>query len=165
MLASAILTAGLLSAVPATAQAADHAARVPQCTNSDLRASYRPTGAAAGTDYGNLRLTNVSDHACRTGGYGGLSLVGDGDGTQIGAAAARDPGKVRTIVLQPGQRVRSVVGIVNAGNYPRRRCRPTAADGFRVYVPNATRSQFVAFETTGCANPRVEVLHHRPYRR
>ena len=92
--AAALATTGVLTGVSSSsAQAA-----VPQCGNDDLRASYASRGAGAGHQYGVIRLKNVSDHACRTGGYGGLSYVGHGDGTQVGAAADRDRGPVRKTV-------------------------------------------------------------------
>jgi uncharacterized protein DUF4232 len=140
------------------------AADVPACTNADLDASYHATDAGAGHRYGRIVLENVSGHRCSTGGYGGLSYVGHGDGTQIGAAADRAGGKVRTLVLRPGAKAVSPVDATVAANYPRRTCKPTHVDGFRVYVPNATRSQFVAHPTRGCANAKVHLLAHKPYR-
>jgi hypothetical protein len=138
---------------------------VSQCTNAELRASYHATDAGAGHRFGRLVLKNVSDHACRTGGYGGLSYVGDGNGTQIGAAADRTKSRVRTLVVHPGQRVVSAVDATVAGNYPKRRCRPAHVDGFRVYVPNETRSQYVPHPTRGCRNAHIHLLAHKAYRR
>jgi hypothetical protein len=154
----AVLTAGL--GVPAAATAT----AVAQCTNAELTASYHATDAATSHRFGRLVLRNVSDHACRTGGYGGLSYVGGGDGTQIGAPADREPGRVRSIVVDPGEKVVSRVSATVASVYPRRECRPAHVDGFRVYVPNETRSQFVAHPTTGCRNDEVHLLTHRAYR-
>jgi hypothetical protein len=68
-------------------------------------------------------------------------------------------------VLQPGQRVKSKISEADARVYPRRKCRPTRVDGFRIYVPNETRSQYVPHRTIGCENPRVHLIAHRPYRR
>lgn len=146
------------------AQASAHRA-LPQCDSSDLRATYKNTDAGAGHRFGVLRLTNVSDHTCTTGGYGGLSYVGHGDGTQIGAAAERTKGTVQTIVLRPGERAHSAVSETVAQNYPRRACKPTHVDGFRVYVPNETRSQYVKHPTTGCARSSVHLISHRPFRK
>ena len=158
--AAGLVLAGLV--VPAsTAQAA----AVPECTNAELHASYHRTDAGMSHRYGRIVLKNVSDQACRTGGYGGLSYVGGGDGTQIGAAADRVPGRVRTIVVRPGQRVVSAVSETVASVYPRRECRPAHVDGFRVYIPNETRSQYVEHPTTGCRNDRVHLLSHKAYRR
>jgi hypothetical protein len=137
----------------------------PQCVNTDLHARYRATDAGMSHRYGRIVLRNVSDHSCRTGGYGGLSYVGGGDGTQIGAAADRTPSTVRTIVLRPGQRVVSAVSETVADVYPRRECRPAHVDGFRVYIPNETHSQFVKHPTTGCRNDAVHLLAHKAYRR
>ena len=159
---SALIAATSSLAAVGPAGAAGH---VRSCTNDDLAASYHATDAGAGHRYGKLVLTNVSTSRCRTGGYGGLSYVGGGDGTQIGAAATRDPGKVRTLVLRPGQRVVSLVDALVAANYPRKTCHPAHVDGFRVYVPNSTVSQFVAHPTRGCASTKVHLLSHRPFRR
>jgi hypothetical protein len=150
--------AGLLAPAPATAA-------TPACTNGDLTASYRHHDDGAGHSYGWIVLRNTSGHACHTGGYGGISYVGDGNGTQIGAAAARLPGTVATYVLEAGQRLRSPIDEVRAGNYPRRTCRPRHVDGFRVYVPNATRSQYVVHPTVGCRNRQITLIHQKPYRR
>jgi hypothetical protein len=161
-----VLAAGLLAAGSLTGTLATPAtAATPHCASADLAVRYHVDGAAMGSTYGYLVLTNRTRRACVTGGFGGLSYVGHGDGTQIGAAAVREPSRVRAIVLQPGQRVRSRVQEVTALNYPRSRCHPVRVDGFRVYVPNSTRSQYVVHPTVGCANPRVHLLSHRAFRR
>ena len=115
--------------------------------------------------YGHLVLKNTSAHACTTGGYGGLSYVGGGNGTQIGAAADRTPATVRTYTLQPGESVHQRVVETSFAPYPKAKCKPRHVDGFRVYVPDSTASQFIARPTTGCANPAVHLLSHKPYRR
>jgi hypothetical protein len=156
-----ILMAGTLSAA---APADGLSQRAPWCTNTDLKAGYRYSDSGAGHVWGWIVLRNRSEHACRTGGFGGISYVGNGDGTQVGAAADRT-GTPATYLLGPGQRVRSLLQETRAANYPSSRCRPRHVDGFRVYVPDATRSQYVAHPTTGCRNPNVHLLTHKPYRR
>lgn len=136
-----------------------------ECTNGDLTASYRGGDAGMSHVHGRIVLTNTSDHVCRTGGYGGLSYVGGGDGQQVGAAADRAAGTVRTFVLEPGGRLTSKVAETSTAPYPASKCRPRPVDGFRVYVPDSTTSQFVAHPTTGCANPAVHLLAHGPLRR
>ena len=142
-----------------------HAGSVPECTNADLTASYPAGDAAMSHTYGRIVLTNTSDRACVTGGSGGLSYVGGGDGTQVGAAADRDPGTVRLYVLEPGQRVHSRVVETSYAPYPKDECRPRHVDGFRVSVPDATKSQYIPHPTTGCANAEVHLMSHRPFRR
>lgn len=136
-----------------------------QCKSSDLAGSYRGGGAAMSHTYGRIVLVNVSDSTCLIHGYGGLSYVGHGDGTQIGAAADRTGGTVPTIALKPGKRVISRVVETSFAPYPKRKCHPTAVDGFRVYVPNSTVSQFIAHPTTGCRNHAVHLLAHKAYHR
>jgi hypothetical protein len=152
-----LVTGGLLAPVPGASAA------TPACTNADLTASYHGGDGAAGTTYGRIVLTNTSGHTCRTGGYGGISYVGDGNGTQIGAPAVRiDAEAAKTIVLAPGQRVRSSLDEVNALNFPKARCHPTHVDGFRVYVPNSTVSQYVVHPHVGCRNPHVKLMFQKP---
>jgi hypothetical protein len=150
---------------PASASASGSrtATATPECRYADLRADYRARDAAAGHRYGVVRLRNTSDRACVVQGYGGLSYVG-GDGTQVGAAADRDGGATPRVVLEPGERATSLVTETVAASYPRARWRPTHVDGFRVYAPDATRSQLVAHPTTGCRSPEVHLLSHRAFR-
>ncbi|MER7608299.1 DUF4232 domain-containing protein [Nocardioides sp. NPDC127503] len=137
-------------------------AETPKCTNADLKAGYRATDAGAGSRFGEITLTNVSDQACALGGFGGLSYVGGGDGTQIGAPAARE-GKWRKVIMKPGQVAVSEVAESTAENYPASACKPAKVDGFRVYVPDSYDSQFVRHETTGCADKNVSLLSHHAF--
>jgi hypothetical protein len=144
---------GVLTALPASA------ASTPACTNSDLTASYRHSDDGAGHRYGWIVLRNTSGH-------GGVSYVGDGDGTQIGASAVRiDATDVKTFVVKAGGRLRSPIDEVSAFNFPRKKCHRAHVDGFRVYVPNATLSQYVPHPTVGCRSARVHLLYQKPYRR
>jgi len=152
-----------LGVVLAMSADAAHPASVPQCTNDHLTASYRGGDAAMSHVYGRIVLRNTSDEACWIRGYGGLSYVGKGDGTQIGAAADRTPSKKPRTVLEPGDKVRSRVVETSFAPYPKKECKPTKVDGFRVYVPDETRSQFIEHKTTGCANPKVHLLAHKAY--
>jgi hypothetical protein len=136
----------------------------PECTNADLTATYQGGDAAMSHVYGRIVLRNTSRATCWVRGYGGLSYVAGGaDGHQVGAAADRTPSNRPTVVLAPGEKVRSAVAETSFAPYPRRKCRPTEVDGFRVYVPDETQSQFVAHPTTGCANPKVHLLEHKAY--
>ena len=63
------------------------------------------------------------------------------------------------------QRLHTPIGESEAGNYPRKRCHPAHVDGFRIYVPNATASQYVVHPTTGCRNAHVRLIIQKPYRR
>ncbi|MBF4162450.1 DUF4232 domain-containing protein [Nocardioides acrostichi] len=143
--------------------ASSNDAAVPECENADLTASYAAGDAGAGHRYGAIRIENTSDHACTTGGFGGLSYVGKGDGTQVGAPATRDGDSDGAFVLDPGQAATSEVDEVVAQNYPKKKCDPVDVDGFRIYVPNSTKSQFVKHPTTGCLNSDIELISHQAF--
>lgn len=133
------------------------------CRKSDLRVSLGYGGGAAGSRFYLLRLTNVSGLPCRTGGFVGLSLVSAPRGNPIGAPADRTQrGQVARIVLKPRGRATATVQETSAVNYPKARCRPTKATGFRVYPPNETRSAFVRNPTTACSAATVHLLTVRP---
>ncbi len=134
-----------------------------ECTNDNLTASYKGGDAAMSHVYGRIILRNTSDETCWVRGYGGLSYVGGGNGTQVGAAADRTPSTKPRVVLAPGDKVRSAVAETSFAPYPKNECRPTRVDGFRVYVPDETESQFIKHRTTGCANPRIHLLEHKAY--
>jgi hypothetical protein len=136
-----------------------------QCTTSQLDASLEGGDGAAGSTYYQLVLTNTGDQACTTGGFGGVSFVGGGDGTQIGAAAVREQKhRARTIVLQPGGKATATLQEAEAANYDESTCRPRPADGLRIYPPNNTESLFVKQHgAVGCENHKVQLLFLRPY--
>jgi hypothetical protein len=150
----------------AGATAVTSATTLPQCTAGDLSVRYHATDAAMSHRFGRIVLTNTSQHACLTGGYVGLSYVGHGDGTQVGAAARRDDSanQPRPLVLKPGGHARAQVSEAVAGVYPRHTCRPEHVDGFRVYPPQSRAALYVAHPTTGCAATRVHLLSVRPLR-
>jgi len=160
---AAVLTAGTLL-VPAAVGASGRTA-TPECGNADLRAGFVATDAGMSHQFGRLSLTNVSGSACWVRGYGGLSYVGKGDGTQIGAPARRTPSRTPMVVLRPGQRVVSAVSMTTTGPYSRHECHPARVDGLRVYAPDTTASQFVRYRTTACANRHLHTLQHKAFRR
>jgi hypothetical protein len=137
---------------------------VPECIKANLSAKYKGGDAATSHLFGRIVLKNTSEETCFVKGYGGLSYVGKGNGTQIGAPADRTPSPTPKTVLEPGDKVRSAIVETSFAPYPRKECRPTKVDGFRVYVPDETRSFFIEHPTTGCANPKVHLLEHKAYR-
>ncbi|WP_017936534.1 DUF4232 domain-containing protein [Nocardioides sp. Iso805N] len=156
MILGAALASGLAGGVLTAVPPAPAGAAAPECSTADLAVTFRVSGAAAGSLYGTLRYKNTTDHACRTGGYGGLSFVGHGNGTQVGAAATRAPGTpVRSFVLHPGQRATSRVQIAQTANYDRSQCKPKKVDGFRVFVPDSYTAQFVPYKTRACSRKAI----------
>ncbi|MEO9324541.1 DUF4232 domain-containing protein [Nocardioides sp. C4-1] len=156
------------SSAPATPGADPEEPEGPtECRAGDVAVTYEPGDNAAGTRYGSLVVTNTSEIWCQIEGFGGLSYVGGGDGEQVGAPADRDTSgqapKPEVLTIEPGEQATALVSEAAAGSYPADECRPTEVDGFRVYLPDETRSVFVAHPTTACADDAVHLLAHQAY--
>ena len=135
-----------------------------RCAVADLKVTLSDGEGAAGSTFYLVRLTNKTGATCRTGGFGGVSLVGGGDGRQIGAPADRvEKTKLRAVTLKPGDSAEAKLQVTSAENYPAKTCRPVRAEGFRVYPPNQTRSAFVRSPATACRNDAVHLLRLSPY--
>lgn len=160
--AATVAAIGAAAPVGATTGGAT-AAKAPTCQNSQMKATYKYDSSGAGHTYGFIVLQNTGTRSCTIGGWGGLSYVGNGDGSQIGRAAVKR-GKKYLKTVAPGQRVRSPLDEKNAKLIDPRTCRPHAVDGFRVYIPYATKSQYIPHKTTGCSNSTVVVMAHGSYR-
>lgn len=131
------------------------------CTTSDLSADLtQGDGGGAGSTYPDLVLTNTGSTACTLRGFPGVSLVGDDNGTQLGAPATRDEGAaVVTVTLAPGGSAHSALRITEAGNYDAAQCSPKAADGLRVYPPDQEEALFVrTSDFTACTSTDIELI-------
>jgi len=155
---SSASSAGASSAGSSSAGAA-------RCTFADLKVSLGPAEGAAGSTFVPVRMTNTSGHPCRTGGFGGVSLVISPRSQPVGAPADRtDQASVKPLVLQPGDRAVATLQVTQAGNYGASSCQPVPTQGLRVYPPNDTQAAYVAFKSTACQSSRVHLLHLKPYR-
>ena len=134
------------------------------CRAADLTVRYADDagGGAAGSTYGDLVLTNASGTACAMTGWPGVSYVGGGDGTQLGAAADRT-GTADVIVLAAGQRATAQLREVRAGTIGGT-CSSAQADGLRIYPPNSTTAVFVKHPTQACRSTSAHLLSVGPVR-
>jgi hypothetical protein len=121
------------------------------CTVRDLDVSLGAEEGTAGTMYRALVFTNTGNRTCTIQGFPGVSFVAGDDGHQVGEAAVRVEPKGSPVTLKPGDTANSAVGFVNIGLFDAATCQPTAVRGLRVYPPHERSSEFVPFETTGCA--------------
>jgi hypothetical protein len=145
----------LLLALPASAAAAPQHA-VGRCATSALtpRIATTPGGAAAGSTYFRLTLTNASSRTCSLFGYPGVSAVTSG-GAQIGSPARRNPQHAsRLVVLPHGARATAIVQVVDTHNFPPALCRARTAAGLRIYPPGAFASKIVQFRVSVCSTAR-----------
>ena len=130
----------------------------PACTTPRLVVWLDTRGnGAAGSVYYHLAFTNLSDHACTLRGFPGVSAVGLA-GQRLGGPASRRSQRWQPVKLSTGDTAFALLRVVEAGNFPRSRCRPVRAAGLRVYPPNAAVSKIVPFPLRGCADPGVTLL-------
>jgi len=130
------------------------------CTVDDLSITLGQFDGTAGSEYVPIQFTNTSSSPCELHGFPGVSFVGKGNGTQLGAAADWDTSKpIVQNTLQPNATVVANLQIAFAGNYDASECQPLAADGLRIYPPHSTESVFVkTTNQTACQNSSVHLL-------
>jgi hypothetical protein len=148
LLAVTIAIAASIPAVAGSAATTSTAA----CRTSGLVVWLDTQGnGAAGSSYYQLKLTNLSGHACTVFGYPGVSAV-DLRGHQLGRAASRNPAhQPHRVTLANGATATATVQIVEAGNYPPATCRQVTAAGLRVYPPNQRAAKIVPFPFAACS--------------
>ncbi|HEX4060027.1 MAG TPA: DUF4232 domain-containing protein [Streptosporangiaceae bacterium] len=124
-----------------------------QCAASALTAKVDSGqgGAAAGSSYLPIDLTNISSHACALYGFPGVSWVTNIAGDQIGSAATRETSfRPVTVTLAPGSVAHAVIQIADAGNYPSSICQPVTAHWLRIIPPDQYSSIYAKFTTQVC---------------
>ena len=148
ILAAAIAVAAL---IPTVAVSAATKSATP-CRTSGLVIWLDTQGnGAAGSSYYQLKLTNLSGHACSLFGYPGVSGV-DLRGRQLGSAASRNPAhRPQRVTLANGATASATLQIVEAGNFPPSVCRQVTAAGLRIYPPNQTAAKIVPFPFRACS--------------
>ncbi len=146
---------------PAGAATTPPPLRSTRCTANMLAASLTPGGGgAAGSTLPYLVLTNTGSQRCTLQGWPGVSFVGDGNGTQLGAAGQFDRSSPHgSVTLDPGAAAHAPLRIAQALNYPQATCQPAPADGLRVYPPDSTHALFVATSgMTACRSTGVNLI-------
>ena len=134
-----------------------------RCAVDELRGSIDDGGGGAAGSYGvALVLTNTGDRTCTLQGWPGVSFVGGGDGTQLGASATLDRSSEHpTVQLAPGAYSQAILTMVQAANYDDAECQPQQSEGFRVYPPGSTVALYIGAGGdlfTACTSPDVRQL-------
>ena len=154
---------GAASGPGTTPDASDGAASPPRCLTPNLEGSLDAVegGASAGHYELEIELENEAAEPCTLQGWPGVSFVGDGNGSQIGASATLDRSSPHgSVTLAPGASAHANLSVANAQNFGED-CEQTAADGLRVYPPGEKRSLFVQDDDLtllACANPDDKLL-------
>ncbi len=126
-------------------------APVPGCATAGLRVSIGPPGGAAGGSYFPLEFTNVSAAACIMDGYPGVSFVTGPGGSQLGAAAVRNPTFPPSVVtLPPGAAAHASLRVSSVATYSRPDCQPVTAHYLSVYPPGQFTPRYVTFTAQTC---------------
>jgi hypothetical protein len=139
------------------------------CQPSSLQVTVNASqvGGAAGSTYLPVDFTNTSSSPCGLYGYPGMSFVtaGDGSGSQIGAAAQKNPsfGKV-PVRLAAGGVAHAWLQVAEAGNYPAATCQPVTAHWLRVYAPGETQALYVSRAFDACSSDSAPLLTVMPVR-
>lgn len=138
-----------------------------QCPDADLRVTFGPGDGAAGTEYVPIVFTNTGTRSCVLRGAPGVSVVGDGNGTQLGKPADRDQSGAQDVRLDAhGGQAHATLAIVDLSptdGSPLGGCTPKRGDGYRVYPPHSTRAFFVRDSKALACDPgpvfmRVDVV-------
>jgi hypothetical protein len=109
-------------------------------------------GAAAGSTYYPLNLTNNSKSPCSLFGYPGVSFVTGPSGSQIGRPATRNPAiPPSMVVLSPGQTAHVTIQVVDALNYSKSACQPVKAHWLKVFPPGQFSALYVKFTALTCS--------------
>jgi hypothetical protein len=114
---------------------------------------------AAGSVYQNIDFTNTGSAACTLFGYPGVSIGTGTPFTQVGAAATRSTAASATVVtLAPGQTGNALLRVVQALNFPKTTCSPSATTSLQIFPPNQTTAIYLPFSATGCSAKTVNIL-------
>jgi hypothetical protein len=130
---------------------------VKRCATADLALSQEPGGAAAGTHFLSLVLTNTSGAECSLTGFPGVSLI-DSAGKQIGQPADRNPAVTpQTVTLKPGESAHATAGFPNYQNFPAGQCSgPSAA--VKIYPPDELNALTIPVTDYSCPGFSVQVV-------
>lgn len=137
-----------------------------QCSDDVLSVSLGASDGGAGSETANIIFTNTGSDDCVLKGAPGVSVVGDGNGTELGAPADQiDDSDPVAVTLAPGGTAVASLQSVNigtdggpmAGN-----CDVAQGDGYRVFPPHSFYAVFVASAgVPACTNGSVW-MHVQP---
>ncbi len=140
-----------------TTQPTEAPPAVQPCATSDLALSQESAGAAAGTHFLSLVLTNTSGAECTLRGFPGVSLI-DAGGNQVGEPAERNDAIDPTLVtLQPGEAAHATVGFPNYQNFPAGNCEGPSAS-IKLYPPDELTALVINEVDYSCPGFSVQVI-------
>jgi uncharacterized protein DUF4232 len=125
----------------------------PECLSSSLQLRAVPLGAATGTDYIALVVTNTGDADCALVGYPGVTFL-DGHGQQVGLPAQRDrTSKPRRIVIAAGEKAHAQLSYPNPDFFGSG-CGGTHAKSVQFFPPDQTAPLRADVDAFVCTDKR-----------
>jgi Protein of unknown function (DUF4232) len=124
------------------------------CATANLKATVDTAagGAAAGSTYYPVNLTDTGSSSCSLFGYPGVSWVTGPSGSQIGRPATRNPAVTpAAVVLAPGQTAHVTLQVVDALNYDKSTCQPVTAHWLKIFPPGQFTALYVKFSALTCS--------------
>ena len=141
-----------VTATPSVSRITSPAGSAPICRTSQLSLRLGNGGAAAGTAYQPIVLTNHGSRTCALRGYPGVAFVAHSTGRQVGSAASHNPQQpVTTILIAPDSNASALLGIADYQNFPPGECLSHRVSGLRIYPPGSTAAAYVPFKTASTA--------------
>lgn len=141
-----------VTATPSVSRITSPAGSAPICRTSQLSLRLGNGGAAAGTAYQPIVLTNHGSRTCALRGYPGVAFVAHATGRQVGSAASHNPQQpVTTILISPDSSASALLGIADYQNFPPGECLSHPVSGLRIYPPGSTTAAYVPFRTASNA--------------
>lgn len=141
----------------ATPSASPTTPGIVRCETGNLSLAINPAGAAAGTHFISIALTNTGKESCLVSGYPGVSLI-DAGGNQVGEPAERSQAiPAEDITLKSGESAHALVGLPNYQNFPAGKCAGPAT-GIKVFPPEETDARTEALDDYACPGFSVRVF-------
>ena len=135
------------SATPSPSASVDPTAPEGQCADDVLSVQLSGGDAGAGSIDYRLAFTNNGTTDCVLAGAPGVSVVGNGDGSQVGEAATQDEtADPASVTLPPGGTATADLRSINiegGGGALGDACPTTTGDGYRVFPPHSFNSIFI----------------------
>lgn len=157
---------GAASATPGSSPSGNGAASASSCATKFFVGTIgerngAPAGAGDGMNqkHDAIILSYTGSTTCTLQGWPGVSFVGDGNGTQLGAPATLDWSAPHpTLTIKPGGKVQAPIDYSNADVYAPSECQEKLADGFRVYPPGSRTSIFIPEKWEACTSTQHKLL-------
>ena len=154
----------------ASATRTDPGAPKGQCADSALRLDIQETGGGLGSRQDLIVFRNAGTTTCALAGAPGVSVVGDGNGTQLGQPAGRGPGASEVFQLKPGDTVTAELDRISvdgrtttfSSDGDQVACDVQKGDGYRIYPPHSFKAVLLRRSDVWACTSKFVWMHVSP---